>query len=188
MIRFSDIPTKLTSLCFPADPIVINHVIKYVLSNFIEVFVFLLYSYRLLFKSVEGGTEQRKTIYDVEVEVEDTLKDHMKNFIFSSNSLQEVATIDSKIHELIEQINQARINREFFLSFSEDPQDFIFKWIVSQSRDLKAMKDLNGNAEEERYASYYQDQWIDEAVSRYFYNKVQQRRAELEQVLGIRNN
>ena len=80
------------------------------------------------------------------------------------------------------------MNREFYLSFSEDPQDFIYKWIVSQSRDLKAMKDLNGNSEEERYASYYQESWTDEAVSRYFYNKVQQKRAELEQVLIIRQN
>ena len=93
-----------------------------------------------------------------------------------------------KIHENIEQINQLRLNREFYLSFSEDPQDFIYKWIVSQSRDLKAMKDLSGNSEEERYANFYQEPWTDEAVSRYFYNKVQQKRAELEQVLGIRNN
>jgi SWI/SNF-related matrix-associated actin-dependent regulator of chromatin subfamily D len=50
------------------------------------------------------------------------------------------------------------------------------------------MKDLSGNSEEERYATYYQEPWADEAVSRYFYNKVQQKRAELEQVLGIRNN
>ena len=93
-----------------------------------------------------------------------------------------------KINENIELVNQLRLNREFFLSFSEDPQDFIYKWIVSQSRDLKAMKDLNGNSEEERYAGYYQESWTGEAVSRYVYNKVQQKRAELEQVLGIRNN
>jgi SWI/SNF-related matrix-associated actin-dependent regulator of chromatin subfamily D len=92
-----------------------------------------------------------------------------------------------KIHELIDQINQLRLNREFFLSFSDDPQDFICKWIVSQSRDLKSMKDLHGNAEEERFSDFYQEPWTDEAVSRYFFNKVQQRRAELEQVLGMRN-
>lgn len=44
-----------------------------------------------------------------------------------------------------------------------------------------------GNAEEERRAEYYTEQWSYEAVSRYFYNKVQQKRAELEQALGIRN-
>ena len=44
-----------------------------------------------------------------------------------------------------------------------------------------------GNAEEERRADFYTEQWSYEAVSRYFYNKVQQKRAELEQALGIRN-
>ena len=45
-----------------------------------------------------------------------------------------------------------------------------------------------GNVEEERRADYYNEQWSYEAVSRYFYNKVQQKRVELEQALGIRNS
>jgi len=73
------------------------------------------------------------------------------------------------------------------MSFSDDPQDFINKWLISQSNDLKTMTDSQGNSEEERKAQYYNESWTDEAVCRYFYNKVQQRRSELEQVLGIRN-
>ena len=45
-----------------------------------------------------------------------------------------------------------------------------------------------GNSEEERRADYYTEHWSYEAVSRYFYNKVQQKRVELEQALGIRNS
>ena len=112
----------------------------------------------------------------------------MKSLLNSSQSLQEIAQLDGKIHEQIEQINQLRLNREFFMGFSDDPQDFINKWLVSQSNDLKTMMDLNGNPELERKASFYHEPWTDEAVCRYFYNRVQQRRAELEQVLGIRNN
>lgn len=37
----------------------------------------------------------------------------------------------------VDTINQLKTNREFFLSFSKDPQQFIQKWLVSQSRDLK---------------------------------------------------
>ena len=113
----------------------------------------------------------------------------MKVFMSASQtqSLAEVTQLDTKIQEHIEQINQLRLNREFFMSFSEDPQEFINKWLISQSNDLKTMLDLNGNPEEERKASFFYEPWTDEAVSRYFYNKVQQRRAELEQVLGIRN-
>jgi SWI/SNF-related matrix-associated actin-dependent regulator of chromatin subfamily D len=111
----------------------------------------------------------------------------MKGFLISSQSLGEIAQLDSKINEHIEQINQLRVSRDFFMSFSDDPQDFINKWLVSQSNDLKTMHDLNGNPEEERKAQFFYEPWTDEAVCRYFYNKVQQRRSELEQVLGIRN-
>ena len=117
------------------------------------------------------------------------LRDQMKNFLNASQtqSLAEVAQLDARIHEQIDQINQYRVSREFFMSFSEDPQDFINKWLISQSNDLKTMLDLSGNPEEERKAQFYHEPWTDEAVCRYFYNRVQQRRAELEQVLGIRN-
>jgi SWI/SNF-related matrix-associated actin-dependent regulator of chromatin subfamily D len=111
----------------------------------------------------------------------------MKGFLNSTQSLVEIAQLDAKISEHIDQLNQLRINREFYISFSEDPQDFINKWLISQSNDLKTMMDQSGNPEEERRATFYHEQWTDEAVCRYFYNKVQQRRAELEQVLGLRN-
>ena len=45
-----------------------------------------------------------------------------------------------------------------------------------------------GNPEEERRSEFYQQGWAHEAVHRYFYSKVQQKRAELEQVLGIRSS
>lgn len=165
-IKFSDIPNKLHIHCLPPDPIVINHMIN-----------------------IELNEPKRTSIYDIDVEVDDQLRDQMKNFLSSSQtqSLAEVAQLDAKINEQIEQINQLRLNREFFMSFSEDPQDFINKWLISQSNDLKSMLDLNGNPEEERKSTFYHEPWTDEAVCRYFYNKVQQRRAELEQVLGIRN-
>jgi SWI/SNF-related matrix-associated actin-dependent regulator of chromatin subfamily D len=130
---------------------------------------------------------KRTSIYDIDVDIDDTLRDQMKGFLNSTQSLVEIAQLDAKIGEHIDQLNQLRINREFYMSFSEDPQDFINKWLISQSNDLKTMMDQSGNPEEERKASFYHEQWTDEAVCRYFYNKVQQRRAELEQVLGLRN-
>ena len=50
------------------------------------------------------------------------------------------------------------------------------------------MTDIVGNPEEERRGEFYEQSWTQEAVCRYFYSKVQQKRAELEQELGIRNN
>jgi SWI/SNF-related matrix-associated actin-dependent regulator of chromatin subfamily D len=165
-IRFSDIPNKLHMHCMPPEPIVINHMIN-----------------------IETNEPKRTSIYDISVEIDDTLRDQMKNFLNASQSqsMLEVSQLDNKIQDQIEQINQQRLNRDFFTAFSDDPQDFINNWLVSQSHDLKSMAELNGNPEEERKAGFYTESWADEAVGRYFYNKVQQKRTELDQVLGIRS-
>lgn len=42
-----------------------------------------------------------------------------------------------QIHETIEYINQLKTERDFMLSFSNKPQDFIQDWLKSQCRDLK---------------------------------------------------
>lgn len=165
-MKFAEIPQRLNPLLHPPDPIVINHVI-----------------------SVEGGAESKQTAcYDIDVEVDDTLKTQMNSFLLSTASQQEIQGLDTKIHETVETINQLKTNREFFLSFAKDPQQFIHKWVVSQSRDLKTMTDVVGNPEEERRSDFFYQPWAQEAVCRYFYTKVQQKRAELEQALGIRNN
>lgn len=114
-MKFAEIPQRLNPLLHPPDPIVINHVI-----------------------SVEGGAESKQTAcYDIDVEVDDTLKTQMNNFLLSTASQQEIQGLDSKIHETVDTINQLKTNREFFLSFAKDPQQFIHKWIISQTRDLK---------------------------------------------------
>lgn len=139
--------------------------------------------------SIEANEPKRTSIYDIEVEIDDNIRDQMKSFLSTSQtqSLAEISQLDTKINELIEQLNQFKISREFFANFADDPQDFIHKWLVSQSNDLKTMMDLSGNPEEERRSQFFQESWTDEAVSRYFYNKIQQRRGELEQVLGIKS-
>lgn len=64
----------------------------------------------------------------------------MNNFLLSTASQQEIQGLDSKIHETVDTINQLKTNREFFLSFAKDPQQFIHKWIISQMRDLKVCR------------------------------------------------
>jgi SWI/SNF-related matrix-associated actin-dependent regulator of chromatin subfamily D len=44
-----------------------------------------------------------------------------------------------------------------------------------------------GDSELERVAGYYTQPAVQDSVHRYYYAKVQQKRAELEQTLGIRN-
>lgn len=87
--------------------------------------------------SVEGVEQKQTACYDIDVEVDDTLKTQMNNFLLSTASQQEIQSLDNKIHETVETINSLKTNREFFLSFAKDPQQFINKWIISQTRDLK---------------------------------------------------
>ncbi|VDN34384.1 unnamed protein product [Dibothriocephalus latus] len=78
-----------------------------------------------------------------------------------------------QIYELVEQINQMKVHREFYLEFSQDPQGFITRWLASQSHDLQVMTDaVPGHPEEERRAEFYSASWMQEAVKRYFYNRV----------------
>uniref|UniRef100_A0A8C7L6J4 SWI/SNF related BAF chromatin remodeling complex subunit D3b n=1 Tax=Oncorhynchus kisutch TaxID=8019 RepID=A0A8C7L6J4_ONCKI len=163
-LKFSEIPQRLTNLLLPPDPIVINHVI-----------------------SVDPNDQKKTACYDIDVEVEDPLKSQMSSFLLSTANQQEIASLDNKIHETIESINQLKIQRDFMLSFSRDPKGYIQDWLKSQSRDLKLMTDVVGNPEEERRAEFYHEPWSQEAVSRYFYSKIQQRRQELEQALAVRN-
>ncbi|KAJ8389185.1 hypothetical protein AAFF_G00122050 [Aldrovandia affinis] len=163
-LKFSEIPQRLTNLLLPPDPIVINHVI-----------------------SVDPNDQKKTACYDIDVEVEDPLKGQMSSFLLSTANQQEIASLDNKIHETIESINQLKIQRDFMLSFSKDPKGYIQDWLKSQTRDLKMMTDTVGNPEEERRAEFYHQPWSQEAVSRYFYCKIQQRRQELEQALAVRN-
>uniref|UniRef100_A0AAQ4QCR3 SWI/SNF related BAF chromatin remodeling complex subunit D1 n=1 Tax=Gasterosteus aculeatus aculeatus TaxID=481459 RepID=A0AAQ4QCR3_GASAC len=163
-MKFSEIPQRLHALLMPPEPIIINHVI-----------------------SVDPNDQKKTACYDIDVEVDDTLKTQMNSFLLSTASQQEIAGLDNKIHETIETINQLKTQREFMLNFARDPQGFINDWLQSQCRDLKTMTDVVGNPEEERRAEFYYQPWAQEAVCRYFYSKVQQRRQELETALGIRN-
>lgn len=50
------------------------------------------------------------------------------------------------------------------------------------------MTEVFGDNEAERRAEYYYQPQIMEGTFRYIYHKVQQKRAELESTLGIKNN
>ena len=76
-MKFSEIPQRLNQLLMPPDPIIINHVI-----------------------SVEGSDQKKTACYDIDVEVDDTLKQQMNNFLLSTTSQQEIAALDNKVKNL----------------------------------------------------------------------------------------
>ncbi|NXK53037.1 SMRD3 regulator, partial [Chauna torquata] len=163
-LKFSEIPQRLTNLLLPPDPIVINHIIR-------------ISSGRII-----------GTMFFAEVQVEKSASNLVVPFLLAvTGEIREKVISSNQIHETIESINQLKIQRDFMLSFSKDPKGYIQDLLRSQSRDLKVMTDVVGNPEEERRAEFYHEPWSQEAVSRYFYCKIQQRRQELEQSLGVRN-
>ena len=63
------------------------------------------------------------------------------NYLIKENQnyqlvFQEIQSLDNKIHETVETINTMKTHREFYLSFAKDPQLFINKWLISQSRGM----------------------------------------------------
>ncbi|KZS00869.1 SWI/SNF-related matrix-associated actin-dependent regulator of chromatin subfamily D member [Daphnia magna] len=67
-MKFAEIPQRLNPLLHPPDPIVINHLIS----------------------SVESADQKKTACYDIDVEVDDTLKAQMNNFLLSTASQQEI--------------------------------------------------------------------------------------------------
>lgn len=160
-MKFAEIPAKLNNLLSPPDPIVIHHSI---VRN----------------KVPEGvAPPPQKALFDFEVEVEDFVDHRVIN-----HDTQEIKQLDEKVFGIVADIKRSVTNYEFFDDFSKDPQQSITKWLASQSSDLKLMTDQLGDAEEERRADYYYQPWMQEAVCRYFYRKVQERRNDLELALN----
>ncbi|MBN3276159.1 SMRD2 regulator, partial [Polyodon spathula] len=148
-MRFCEIPMKLAGLLQHPDPIIINHMI-----------------------SVDPNDQKKTACYDIDVEVDDPLKSQMSSFLSSTTNQQEIAALEVKIHETIESINHLKTQRDFMLSFSNNPQEFIQDWLKSQCQDLKLMTDTVGNPEAERRSEFYEEPWAQEAVGRYVFSKV----------------
>lgn len=159
-MKFSEIPAKLSNLLSPPDPIVIHHSIVRPARNLTE-------------------TQRETQRIDFEVEVEDHIDAGILN-----HDTQEIKQLDEKVFGIVADIKRSVTNFGFFSDFSKDPQQSITKWLATQSTDLKLMTDQLGDVEEERRADYYYQPWMQEAVCRYFYRKVQERRNDLELALS----
>ncbi|KAK0421167.1 hypothetical protein QR680_015092 [Steinernema hermaphroditum] len=168
-MRFMEIPQRLQGFLHQPDPLVLTHTIQHSPNN-----------------------EKNTACYDIEVEMDDPVKTAMSSFMYTGvqqqQHLNDLTALDAKISDIVEQINDVKLKRDFFARFSDDPHGFIQKWLISQSKDLKTMTEAATEAEFERQADCYFQPVVQEGVYRYIYSKVQQKRAELEQSLGVRPN
>lgn len=164
-IKFTEIPARLNPLLQSPDPIIIHHRIR-----------------------CDPVDPKRQAMYDLDVEIDDISNPNFRNFLTSTNHSEDLSKLDHQVFEIIDQLKQVRNKHEFFDEFSNNPQQFIDKWLTSQSVDLKCIQgEPSKPSDEERKASFYKEDWMDEAVSRFFYNRVNESRLELEQVLYQQN-
>lgn len=133
---------------------------------------------------------QSPQAYDIDVEIESPVRQKMMNCLAAGQTQKEIMGLDEKIVQCVQSINNSKIKRDFLLQFSQEPVDFINKWIASQARDLEVgWVVLNGllwcwywiqvilgeskiNLEEMRRHDFYKQPWIKEAVFHYLTAKV----------------
>lgn len=75
----------------------------------------------------------------LDVEVEDPLKSQMSAFIHNHANVPDISALDQKIYDIVEQINECKLRRDFYVRFADNPPEFIQKWLISQSNDLKVV-------------------------------------------------
>lgn len=125
-MKFSEIPQRLHALLMPPEPIIINHVIRWphgcraftllkslltLISSKVVVFSKDIRAARLPQCttishlhchpcSVDPNDQKKTACYDIDVEVDDTLKTQMNSFLLSTASQQEIAGLDNKVEAL----------------------------------------------------------------------------------------
>ena len=125
---------------------------------------------------LSGDVVDNQDCYDIQVNVQDTtlLESARKAGVFGMELEQ------SKDYEILNETHLGALERlalhkkrrDFFEGFCSNPVQFINHLILSQTRDLKVLGGNTGrNPEEERRASFYQQQWVHEAVPRYLLRK-----------------
>lgn len=153
-LPFSEIPAKLNRLFLPTQPV------------------------ELFFEIPETGGQPPRQIYDVAVDVDDS--DYERMDLQSHKDLEPF--IDKKRDEismLKKEIGEARLKREFMLTFATDPQEFLAVWLASQAREMVDEGAKGILTEEERAASFYSKQSSKEAVYRYYEEVLRNRHEEL---------
>ncbi|WAQ85821.1 hypothetical protein PtA15_6A450 [Puccinia triticina] len=109
------------------------------------------------------------------------------------NPTKEILAIDEQIMDSMSKIREVKIRRDFYQQFTRDPIGFIEEWIRSQSSDLEVLFGLDKGGEgtsvetalsakkrkrgdddglneaehEKRYAKFYHQRWVDDALQIY---------------------
>lgn len=155
-MRFMEIPQRLQQLLSQPDPIVINHIISCQPAEGVdpkktacydidvEIVPALLLPFFFLVaesEAVEGGpaeaADEPVRLLPGPAPRDCPVRQQGPTLSPTCGSRTESKEDGLQIFENVEQVKEHKTRRDFYLRFAEDPQDFIQKWLISQSQDLK---------------------------------------------------
>ncbi|RUS30535.1 hypothetical protein BC938DRAFT_479278 [Jimgerdemannia flammicorona] len=156
-LYFAQVPELLAPHLILPDPIILEYIIR-----------------------VDKEYHLSRHAYDIDIEVDDAIRAKMASVVASTATQKEIMTLDEKIVQCVQSVNNSKIKRDFLLQFATSPVDFINKWVASQARDLEIiLGESRVNLEEMRRTDFYRQDWVKEAVFHYMTAKTQQRMQEL---------
>ncbi|CEI92436.1 hypothetical protein RMCBS344292_06694 [Rhizopus microsporus] len=118
-LQFHEIPELIQRQVTQPDPIVLEYTIR-----------------------VDKRFNMSSKAYDVDVELDSVLKQKMMNVVAASQVQKDILSLDDKIVQCVQSINNSKMKRDFLMQFSSHPIEFINKWIHSQARDIEVRSRL----------------------------------------------
>lgn len=82
------------------------------------------------------------TIYDIQVAVEDPLRQKMMALTQNPQytaGLRQIAALDDQVALIIQTLTHSRARHSFYTALSKDPATFLKRWVNSQRRDLETI-------------------------------------------------
>ncbi|EEP82447.1 conserved hypothetical protein [Uncinocarpus reesii 1704] len=81
-------------------------------------------------------------IYDIRIAVDDPLRNKMLQVSASPefpNMLRRVSSLDDQLALVVQALHHSKAKHSFYTNLSQDPVNFIRRWILSQKRDLETI-------------------------------------------------
>ncbi|KAJ2697673.1 SWI/SNF and RSC complex subunit Ssr3 [Coemansia sp. IMI 209128] len=116
-VSFTAIPQMLHVFLTRPDPLVIDYTVR-------------VHS---------GDFHMGQYAFDMEVEVEESLRQSTGPLVNVQTRQRELGEIESQLALKMQEIHNARSKRDFLRSFSEDPVAFVHRWIDNQTKDLEVI-------------------------------------------------
>ncbi|KAJ6020935.1 hypothetical protein N7540_006439 [Penicillium herquei] len=127
---FPQIPESIAPHTSPIDPIKLPYTIRV---------------------DEEFHKDPTPTIYDIQVAVEDPLRAKMMALMQNpqyTTGMRQISALDDQVALIVQALTHSRARHSFFTSLSNDPANFVNRWVNSQRRDLETiLGDVNSGGD-----------------------------------------